>query len=167
MYNGQTTYYNDDREKVEIFFSARNLKNKDQMSKTDPIFLLYQKEKVNSNWIEIHRTEQINDNLNPDFTKSFVMDFIFERHQFLKIECRDIDNASGTKFDTLGHCEFELGNLMGSHKNMLIIPLLNKKGVKQGDAIIRSEKVSKENFSVSDLEYLRLIQGMEGWFESI
>jgi hypothetical protein len=49
----------------------------------------------------------------------------------------------------MGHCEFELGNLMGSRKNMLILPLMDSKGVKQGDAVIRSEKVAKENYGVS------------------
>jgi Ca2+-dependent lipid-binding protein len=101
--------------------------------------------------VEVHRTEQIKDNLNPDFTKSMLLDFIFEKHQFLKIECRDIDNDAGSQFDDLGFCEFELGTLMGSRKNMLILPLSNGSGVKQGDAVIRSEKVSNENYSVSFL----------------
>ena len=43
MQNDYSIGMRDDREKVEIFFSARNLKNKDTMSKTDPIMYVFTK----------------------------------------------------------------------------------------------------------------------------
>lgn len=128
MYNTAVGYGNtfaDDREKVELYFSARKLVNKDTFSKTDPIFLIYGKRGDESKYNLIHKTEQIQDNLNPDFTKSLLVDFIFETHQFFKIECRDIDNNSGSDYDELGCCEFELGHLMGCRNNMLILDLIH------------------------------------------
>ena len=40
----------------------------------------------------IDKTEIIWDNLNPDFSKSFVLDYIFEVTQTFKIEVVDIDD---------------------------------------------------------------------------
>lgn len=117
----------DDREKVELYFSARKLINKDTFSKTDPIFFIYYKRGDHGKFSLIHKTEQINDNLNPDFTKSLLADFIFETHQYFRIECRDIDNKSGTSYDDLGSCEFQLGELMGCRNNMLILNLVDRK----------------------------------------
>ena len=117
---------NDDREKVELYFSCRKLLNKDTFSKTDPqLFISYRTQK-NKPYAQIHTTELISDNLNPDFTRSLVVDFIFEMHQFFKIECRDVDNDSGTSYDPLGTCEFELGELMGSRNNMVLMDLMCK-----------------------------------------
>lgn len=131
MYNNNQGFgghtFQDDREKVELYFSARKLTNKDTFSKTDPIFFIYYKTGERGTYNLIHKTEQIQDNLNPDFTKSLTVDFIFETHQFFKIECRDIDNTSGSDYDELGTCEFELGNLMGCRNNMLILNLIDSK----------------------------------------
>jgi hypothetical protein len=101
-----------------------------------------------SSYQAIGKTEIVFDNLNPDFTTSFQLDFIFETHQHFKIEVRDIDDKIGKKFENMGFVEFELASLMGSAQNMLIKDLsYNKK--KMGKVVVRSEKVSQENYTLS------------------
>ena len=80
--------------------------------------------------------------MNPDFTTSVNIDFVFERTQRLKIEVRDADNESGTVSELVGTCEFEMGNLMGNRNNMIFIDLM-RSGKKRGKCVVRSEKKSK------------------------
>ena len=50
---------------VNLFISGRKLKDLDTFSKSDPVCLIF--EKVNGSWAKIGKTEQIKNNLNPDF----------------------------------------------------------------------------------------------------
>lgn len=50
---------------LNLYVSARKLKDLDVMSKSDPCCTLY--EYKNNNWVKIGQTERIKDNLNPDF----------------------------------------------------------------------------------------------------
>jgi hypothetical protein len=47
---------------------------------TDPICILYYKEQEGAQWMQIDKTEMIKDNLNPDFEKSFIINYFFEKH---------------------------------------------------------------------------------------
>jgi len=70
--------------KVELRLSCKNLPNLDSISKSDPRIYVYfqerkfQNKQVATNWIQIGSTETIMDNLNPEFTKSFIFDYYFE-----------------------------------------------------------------------------------------
>ncbi len=67
----------DDKETVELFFSCRNLKNKDFIGKSDPMLIL--KKHVTSNkYAFVGKTEIVKNDLNPDFHTSFKLEFIFE-----------------------------------------------------------------------------------------
>ena len=70
------TIIDDSNEKVEIFLSCRNLKNMDVFSLTDPQIKLYLERKGEYHYFD--QTEIIWDNLNPNFTKTFIVDYIFE-----------------------------------------------------------------------------------------
>ena len=145
MYSQQRTINepNEDMEKVELFFSCRNLIDMDTFTKSDPQIRLYQR--TQQGWNLVDKTEIIWDNLNPDFAKSFTLDYIFEIQQTFKVEVVDID--SGDETDFIGECEFELGELMGSKNNMLILNLNNSKARNNsgGKCIIRAETVQKQN----------------------
>ena len=88
------------KQAVELYFSCRKLKNKDLASLSDPFIVLHRK--TESGWIVMGRSEIIWNNLNPDFSKSFPMDFIFERRQVFKVECRHATNKTGTESSSLG-----------------------------------------------------------------
>ena len=68
----------DDREQIELFISCRSLKDMDVMSKSDPQVIMSVQNNANKQWTEVGRTECIDNNLNPDFAKTFTFDFIFE-----------------------------------------------------------------------------------------
>jgi hypothetical protein len=140
-----------DREKIEVFFSCRKLKNKDVFSKSDPKLSFFQKNS-NNQWVKIGDTETIQNNLNPDFSKSFQVDFIFERRQEFKISVVDVDDASGKSFDPLGSTTFEMGQLIGSSNNTLILQLIEN-GVNQGSVIVRSEKVANLNNDILNMQF--------------
>ena len=55
----------------------------------------------------------IQDNLNPDFEKSFILNFYFEKHQYIKFEVMDGMNSGG-KMELIGSVETTLGAIVGS-----------------------------------------------------
>ena len=136
-----------DRSKVELFFSCRSLLNLDTLSKTDCQLKIFQGT-IQGGWVESDRTEIINDNLNPDFAKSIVTDYIFEQTQKFRVDA--IDDDGHGKFETIGSAIFELGELMGSKNNLLILHLMRdlKTTKKGGQLIVRSEEVCGINETV-------------------
>lgn len=127
-----------DREKVEFFISCRSLKNMDVFSKSDPQVIMYVKTPSNQ-WAEFGRTEMIKDNLNPNFSKTFQLDYIFEVQQHIKFDCIDID--SRTSFDFIGSAVTTVGHIVGSKNQMAVFDLMDKGNKKTGKLIIRAEKV--------------------------
>lgn len=86
--------------KVELYFSCRQLVNMDLGSLSDAFIILYRK--TQTGWITVGKTEIIWNSLDPDFATTFMVDFQFERRQVFKVACRDADNDSGSKYDSLG-----------------------------------------------------------------
>lgn len=119
----------------------------DTFSKTDAQCLIYSTIKGTNQSTLIGKTEIVWDSLNPDFTTSFKIDFIFESHQYFKIEVRDIDDKVGKVFEAMGFIEFELASLMGS-KNGMLIKDLSHNNKKMGKIVLRSETVAKENYTL-------------------
>ena len=115
---------------VEIHVSCQNLINKDVVSKSDPMVVLFSEQRNNDGkfWKEYGRTETIQDNLNPKFVKSFHMEYHFEQHQNLKFEVYDSDSSALnlTKHDYLGHKIITLGNIMGEYCGKVTKPLVGR-----------------------------------------
>jgi Ca2+-dependent lipid-binding protein len=70
----------------------------DIFSKSDPYVKVYSK-KVNGQWQLLGRTETVDNNLNPNFRKSFCLNYIFEARQDLKFEVMDEDDKSNSTND--------------------------------------------------------------------
>ncbi|KTF75120.1 hypothetical protein cypCar_00043431, partial [Cyprinus carpio] len=84
--------------------SARNLLDRDTFSKSDPnslstfppvlrsciavamLCVLYTQGIGNKEWREFGRTEVIDNTLNPDFVRKFILDYFFEERQNLKFD---------------------------------------------------------------------------------
>eukprot|EP01027_Heterolobosea_sp_BB2_P009704 GEZU01014294.1.p1 GENE.GEZU01014294.1~~GEZU01014294.1.p1 ORF type:complete len:479 (+),score=115.69 GEZU01014294.1:68-1438(+) len=135
--------------KVELFISCRNLANMDLITKSDPLVALYVQDK--NQWKEFGRTEHIKDNLNPNFTKSFVIDYYFEETQTLRFGVYDIDNASTYSLaddDFIGQVECTLGEIVGARGQVLHRPIMNRNR-KTGTMIIRAEEVAANNDTVA------------------
>uniref|UniRef100_A0AAZ3SDR0 C2 domain-containing protein n=1 Tax=Oncorhynchus tshawytscha TaxID=74940 RepID=A0AAZ3SDR0_ONCTS len=74
--------------KVEITVSCRNLLDMDTFSKSDPICVLYTQGISNKEWREFGRTEVIENTLNPEFVRKFILDYFFEERQNLRFDLR-------------------------------------------------------------------------------
>ncbi|KAL8581960.1 hypothetical protein ACOMHN_027942 [Nucella lapillus] len=78
--------------------------------------VLFQKDSRTDRFFEVGRSEVIQDNLNPDFAKKFVMNYFFEEAQKLKFAIYDVDSPSHQldQHDFLGCVELTLGEIVGS-----------------------------------------------------
>ncbi|XP_037734137.1 copine-2 isoform X2 [Chelonia mydas] len=95
--------------KVELSVCGQNLLDRDVTSKSDPFCVLFVD--VNGKWTEIDRTETAVNNLNPAFSKKFIVDYHFEEVQKLKFALFDQDKSSMQLYehDFLGEFSCTLG----------------------------------------------------------
>jgi hypothetical protein len=68
----------DAREQVELYIAARSIADLQIFSKSDPQAHLYQICQ-NGQQVLVGKTEVIWNNLNPEWSVSFILDFIFEQ----------------------------------------------------------------------------------------
>ncbi|KAH0619474.1 hypothetical protein JD844_000129 [Phrynosoma platyrhinos] len=96
--------------KVELSVCGQNLLDRDVTSKSDPFCVLFME--VNGKWTEIDRTETAVNNLNPAFSKKFIIDYRFEEVQKLKFALFDQDKSSMQLYehDFLGEFSCTLGS---------------------------------------------------------
>jgi hypothetical protein len=101
--------------KVELFISGRKLKDLDAFSKSDPQCMVY--EMVNNQWALRGKTEQILNQLNPDFQTRVMLNYFFEKQQQLKFVM--IDGDGHGESDTIGEIQCSMGNIMGAKAQVL------------------------------------------------
>ncbi|XP_067915113.1 copine-8 isoform X1 [Heterodontus francisci] len=130
--------------KVEITISCRNLLDRDTFSKSDPICVLYLQGIGNKEWREYGRTEAIDNTLNPDFVRKFLLDYFFEERQNLRFDLYDVDSKSSnlSEHDFLGQAFCTLGEIVGSQGSRLEKPLVGIPGKKCGAIILTAEELS-------------------------
>ncbi|GAB6021481.1 Copine-8 [Chamberlinius hualienensis] len=127
---------------VELSVSCRKLLDKDVFSKSDPVVALFMQPFGHQRWVEIDRTETIDNSLNPDFAHKFIVTFMFEELQKLKFEVYDVDSSSQRLEDHefLGLMECSLGELVSS--GSLEKPLCNRRnGFTRGTIIVTVEEL--------------------------
>ncbi|XP_076008329.1 copine-8 isoform X1 [Genypterus blacodes] len=136
--------------KVEITVSCRNLLDRDTFSKSDPICVLYTQGMGNKEWREFGRTEVIDNTLNPDFVRKFILDYFFEERQNLRFDLYDVDSKSAnlSKHDFLGQACCTLGEVVGSLGGRLEKALGGIPGKKCGTVIVKAEELNNCRESV-------------------
>ncbi|XP_062373585.1 copine-8 isoform X2 [Sardina pilchardus] len=136
--------------KVEITVSCRNLLDMDTFSKSDPICVLYSQAVGNKEWREFGRTEVIDNTLNPDFVRKFILDYFFEERQNLRFDLYDVDSKSPnlSKHDFLGQATCTLGEVVGSLGGRLEKPLGGIPSKKCGTIIVKAEELGNCRESV-------------------
>ncbi|KAM7401880.1 hypothetical protein PAMP_017157 [Pampus punctatissimus] len=74
------------------------------------------------------RTEVIDNTLNPDFVRKYILDYFFEEKQNLRFDLYDVDSKSPdlSKHDFLGQTFCTLGEIVGSPASRLEKPLGSK-----------------------------------------
>ncbi|CAJ1051948.1 copine-9-like [Xyrichtys novacula] len=130
--------------KIEITVSCRNLLDMDTFSKSDPVVVLYLQGLGTKEWREFGRTEVIDNTLNPDFVRKFVLDFFFEEKQNLRFDVYNVDTRSSnlSKHDFLGQMFCTLGEIIGSTGSRLERTLSGIPGKKCGTIIFTAEELS-------------------------
>jgi len=148
------------KEKVELFFSCKNLTNMDYFSLTDPQIRIFTI--INGEELLLGETEVISDNLNPKFSKSITLDYIFEAKQHLHFQVVDLDEPD--KRNLVGDVYTTLGTILGSRKQSASFQIM-KNNKSCGELIVNAEKVGTEATWTGYFE----IQGKDfenqhGWF---
>ena len=87
-------------------------------------------------------TETIENNVNPEFVKSFEVSFFFERNQKVRFEVYDIDGSSK---EFIGSMETSLAKVMGSRSQTYTAKIESKSGKITGSITIKLDKISQSN----------------------
>uniref|UniRef100_A0A2K6M227 Copine 5 n=3 Tax=Catarrhini TaxID=9526 RepID=A0A2K6M227_RHIBE len=92
---------------------------------TVSLCVMYTQGMENKQWREFGRTEVIDNTLNPDFVRKFIVDYFFEEKQNLRFDLYDVDSKSPdlSKHDFLGQAFCTLGEIVGSPGSRLEKPL--------------------------------------------
>lgn len=129
---------------VELSFSARNLRDMDVFSKSDPVCVVFIKPFGSQKWAEIKRTECIKNNLNPHWVTKVQMNYMFEEQQPLKFAIFDLDSNSACldDHDFIGSCETSLGQIVSN--GSVILDLINPEYARgtNGSLIVTCEELS-------------------------
>ncbi|XP_076131671.1 copine-9-like isoform X1 [Alosa pseudoharengus] len=131
--------------KIEVTVSCRNLLDIDTFSKSDPVVVLYVQGIGTKEWREFGRTEMIDNTLNPDFVRKFVLDYFFEEKQNLRFDVYSVDSKSSniSKHKSfLGQTFCTLGEIIGSKGSRLERTLSGIPGKKCGIIIFTAEELS-------------------------
>lgn len=103
--------------------------------------------------------------MNPTFSKSFTVDFIFESRQDIRFDIYD-DDGKGSQDDYIGFVETTVGALMGARSQTSILDVKNNHSDKNlGKLIVRCEQISESN------EYVRMkwkaekLYNTDSWFD--
>ncbi|XP_060050620.1 copine-8 isoform X2 [Erinaceus europaeus] len=130
--------------RVEVSVCCRNLLDRDTFSKSDPICVLYVQGVGNKEWREFGRTEVIDNTLNPDFVRKFILDYFFEERENLRFDLYDVDSKSPnlSKHDFLGQVFCTLGEIVGSQGSRLEKPIVGIPGKRCGTIILTAEELN-------------------------
>lgn len=146
-------------ETLELSFKASKLKNKDMLSKSDPMLVVSMSEEEGAEAKEVGRTEVIKDNVNPEWMTKILVDYRFEARQMLILSVYDWDWKGDPKVDILnkksliGCVGISIGQLMnaGGKGNIDL-------GKKNGTITVSAEPVKVSNevivltYSATDLD---------------
>ncbi|POM78195.1 Copine [Phytophthora palmivora] len=152
---------------VELSLSAKDLKDRDIISKSDPFAVLYVKS--GSGWTKLDKTEAKKDDLNPKWAKLFLVEFHFESVQQFKVEVYDQDSSSPDKLkdqDFIGGAEFTLGQIMGAPGQSGSFLLTRGKNTSkhQGSLLIKAEETKASSEAVRLRFSATALANMDGMF---
>lgn len=129
--------------KVELTIACRDVRNRDALSKSDPMCVIYLKDGTSGQFHEVGRTEVIKNTLNPDFLAKLPMDYCFEVSQKLRFDIYDSDSSSSALYDHdyLGRMECTLGEIVSVQGTQFRRPLLTSKGIAAGSITVLAEEI--------------------------
>lgn len=133
---------------VELSVACREITDMDVFSKSDPFCVLHLRESTGGQWNCLDKTETIDNTLNPDFQKKFILQYKFEERQLLKFEVydSDADSARLEDHDFIGSMECSLGEVVAAQGKGLTRPLIAGSG--------KSARNDKQTITVTAEELL-------------
>ena len=141
---------------MQLFISGRKLKDLDAFSKSDPVCYFHKRDGPQEPLKKVGETETLNNNLNPDFARSFQVDYFFEKEQELLFEMWDDDG--GGKKDLIGRAKCFLGDIVGARGQTFVTDLstslessqLNSRDLKgsRGKLIVRADILKDSNIEI-------------------
>eukprot|EP00095_Tigriopus_kingsejongensis_P004018 snap_masked-scaffold5_size1054832-processed-gene-1.6 protein:Tk04018 transcript:snap_masked-scaffold5_size1054832-processed-gene-1.6-mRNA-1 annotation:"PREDICTED: copine-9-like" len=66
---------------VELALKCKNLRHRDHFSPPDPVCIIFIKSRGSRQWKRLGRTEMVKNESNPEWAKTFLVDFYFEEKQ--------------------------------------------------------------------------------------
>lgn len=150
----------------ELYLSGRDLKNMDFFSKSDCFAVLYSVSAEGS-MLELGRTEVIRDDLNPQWTKQFVVDYYFEEVQKFCVRVYDDDKEGESDLsahDYIGETYFQLSQIAKAAINGISFPL-SRGSSERGTLFVHGEEMDQAK------EFLRLciscqnLENKDGFFD--
>ncbi|VDK57217.1 unnamed protein product [Anisakis simplex] len=135
--------------KVRLTLSARNLKNCDVFSKSDPMCVVFLSSGAlrDDCYYECGRTETLMNCLNPEWSKTICVDYFFEELQKVKFEVYDIDSVSNDlkEHDFIGFVETTLAEIVASPSSRKTFVLSGKEGnTHNGDLTVVAEEADSD-----------------------
>ncbi|XP_037044679.1 copine-9-like [Bradysia coprophila] len=131
--------------KIELSLSCNGLMNLDIASKSDPYCVLSMKERWQNeiSWRQIARTETIDDCLNPQWAKKFVVDYKFETIQDMKFEIRDDDSGGKCgKYQVMGVFQTILSDIVAHSGKQFAGKLKSSLAEDCGEIVLVAEEVA-------------------------
>lgn len=114
---------------------------------SDPEVHVYVKTGKQSAYALLGKTEMVLNNLNPDFVKTFTLDYFFEKEQWIKFEVYDVDT---NELEHIGNCETTIAKIMSSKGQSFLSDLtLPNKTASRGKIIVRADSVAQSNHEIS------------------
>jgi len=152
---------------VELSLSAKNLRDMDVFSKSDPICVVSIKPFGTQNWMEIKRTECIDNTLNPQWVTKVQISYTFEEQQYLKFDLYDVDSNTHRldDHDFLGTCQVTLGQIVSSGNIILDLIHPKHRNGSNGSMIISCEELSMCKDEL-ELQFLGKKLDKKDWFGS-
>jgi len=144
--------------RVEVSIRCNDLEDMDVFSKSDPFCVLYTKNPKNTQWVCLGKTETIDNTLDPQFEKKFVLQYKFEERQMLRFDVYDSDSASPRleDHDFIGRMECSLGEVISKQgkglKRNLIGSGRSANNTKQTITVNAEELISNKEHLTLKLE---------------
>jgi len=129
--------------KIELSIECKNLENLDFTSLSDPLVVVRHRVSNSGPFVELGRTEQVNNDINPKFAKKFEYEYFFEMVQTIELEIFDIDFKHGSLNDQdyLGKTQMNIGEIVSAGARGLTHKLKAKGKTLKGSITVRAEEI--------------------------
>jgi Ca2+-dependent lipid-binding protein len=161
---------------VELFISCKNIKNLDQHSLSD-CFCVLEEMNPAKKWMEIGRSEIVQNSINPEFVTRFKYTYKFEESQKIRVKIYDADNdAAKTSQLNLAQQDFAgetpvvyMGDIVSAANHPaggkeVALQGRTKRGNATGTCMIRCEEMANQNGVVTLIMKAKGLTNLDGMF---